>query len=76
MTLNHDPADNENPIERAEHYRGLARELRAVAALVQSPDTKQQLHSTAESYERIAQSIIRMNNVDERLHSSSHSGHA
>jgi hypothetical protein len=76
MHLNndHDPADHNDHLERAEHYRALARELRAVAALLQSPDTKQQLNATAENYERIAESVIAMRRIDERLHETPQDG--
>lgn len=50
--------------ERAEHYRGLARELRAVAALIQNPETKLQLCATAGSYDRIAESVLAMSRID------------
>lgn len=62
MNLNHDddPSDVDDTLERAEHYRSLARELRAVAALVQNPDTRLQLRATADSYERVATSILAM----------------
>lgn len=63
----HDPSDLDDALERAEHYRALARELRAVAALVPSADTKLQLRATAESYDRIAESVMTMRKIDQHL---------
>jgi hypothetical protein len=64
--------DLDDALERAEHYRALARELRAVAALLQSADTKAQLRATAESYDRIAESVLAMRKIDRDLQQPSH----